>query len=319
MSEIAARTPLTTTVTPPGRPGFRRSIFWTCLAGAVGVTFGTLALQAPALVGVGTFPHSPNGGGGLDWYAPTTAGAALADAAALVVVLWACTLTVRSWLVSFSPVLHKPAWTWTALTLTPAAVAVVAGGVKIQGTAVVAALVLRLVAYRADGSVRPDPLTPRLSRRARIALGLAIPVAAIGVATPYATHHPLRALGNSNPGPIVATTKPLVVDGPTLSNEGGRPVRILAIEPGEERGFALHVTNVGIYKRMWQMGEKPTVPFHPFTLAPHATRAGLQLTISRAGCRPGATGRIDSVRVRYDVGGPRSTLLKLEQPLTLRC
>jgi hypothetical protein len=43
------------------------------------------------------------------------------------------------------------------------------------------------------------------------------------------------------------------------------------------------------------------------------------LRISRAGCTPGQSGRIESVRVRYRLGGERTTLLKLDPALALSC
>lgn len=44
------------------------------------------------------------------------------------------------------------------------------------------------------------------------------------------------------------------------------------------------------------------------------------MVLSRAGCRPGTSGRIESVRVRYRLGGAeRTQLLRLDDPLTLAC
>ena len=317
MTELAAGT-LQGTEERSGRPGYRRSVFWTALAGAIGVMLGGLALSAPGIAGVATFPLGQSAT--LGWYRLDTTGALLADVAAMVVVIWACTLTVRSWLVAHSKTLRPPAWTWTALTIAPAAVLTAGTGVTKAAAAVGVGLALRVAGYRADGTPRPDPLAALLDRRARIALALAVPTVAIGVATAYAIYHPLTLTGMSDWAPIARTTRPLVAYGPTLRNDGGRPVTILAVEPGEERGFALHLTNVEILPNVSYLGERK--PFRPFVVPAHddSYRAGtLMLTISRAGCRPGTSGRIDSVRVRYDLGGARSTLLKLSQPLTLNC
>ncbi|HWI71261.1 MAG TPA: hypothetical protein VNT55_04860 [Baekduia sp.] len=164
--ELAART-LQGTTDHAGRPGVVRTVFWTWLAGAVGAMVATLALRAPAVVGVATFPLTPHGDGYVGWYAPDTLGAIVADAAAIVVVVWACTLTVRSWLVAYSKVLRPPAWTWTALTLAPAAVVTASTGVTSAAAAVASALVLRHVAYRHDGTVRPGPLRSAAARGSR--------------------------------------------------------------------------------------------------------------------------------------------------------
>ncbi|HWI71260.1 MAG TPA: hypothetical protein VNT55_04855 [Baekduia sp.] len=108
--------------------------------------------------------------------------------------------------------------------------------------------------------------------------------------------------------------------GPTLRNDGGRPVRILGVEPGEEHGFALHLTNVELMPDVGYL--RDARPFRSFVIPAHGDSHGagsLILDVSRAGCRRGTTGRIDSLRVRYALGGERSALLKLENPLTLTC
>jgi hypothetical protein len=319
MTELAAGT-LQGTEGRSGRPGFRRSVFWTCLAASIGAALGVAALTAPSFVGVAVFPLDSGQYGQLDWYRAGTTGALVANAAAMLVLVWACTLTVRSWLTSFSETLRRPAWTWTALTIAPVAMVAASTGRTTPAAGAVAGLALRVVAYRADGTPRPDPLAAILGRRVRIALVVAVPVVAIGVATAYAIYHPLTLAGLDDPAPIARATTPVLVYGPMLRNDGGRPVTILAVEPGEEHGFALHLTDVEILPDIGYLRDRK--PFRPFVVGAHGDsyRAGtLMLTVSRAGCRPGTSGRIDSVRVRYDLGGTRSTLLKLERPLTLSC
>jgi hypothetical protein len=87
-----------------------------------------------------------------------------------------------------------------------------------------------------------------------------------------------------------------VVRNPIIENDGGRAVRILAVEPGVERGYALHLIAMKVDKGGVQNGtESPWRSFQPFTLAPHETADNLNMVLSRAGCRPGASGRIESL------------------------
>jgi hypothetical protein len=284
----------------------------------VGTLLAVLALIAPALLGVATVSLD----GRSPWFHQSTPGALLANAAILGVYVWSCTLTVRAWLGRFAGA-QPPAWTWTAARLAVVAVVTATTTVTTVGGAIGAGLALRFTAYRADGSVRPEPLAVP-SRRWALALGLALPVAAIGAATAYAIAHPVHGRWGSggDDAPIAATRAPLRVRGPVLVNDGGRPVRILGVEPGVERGFALHLTDVLVEDQGVTPIGRPqrTSPLRPFTLAPHAERFDLLMVVSRAGCRPGTSGRIDSVRVRYELGGGvRSVLLALVRPLTLTC
>jgi hypothetical protein len=291
------------------------TVFYVCLAGFCGTLLALLALIAPGLLGVATVSlvgRSP-------WFYQSTPGALLANAAILCVYVWSCTLTFRTWLGRFAGA-QPPAWTWTAATLAVAAVVTATTAASAIAGGIAAALVLRWTAYRADGSFRPEPLALP-SRRWTLAVGLAVPVAAIGAATAYAIAHPVHAGWGGEPTAIAATRAPLRVDGPTLVNDGGRPVRILGVEPGVERGFALHLSDVLVEDQgVTPIGRLPrTSPLGSFMLAPHAERSDLLMVVSRAGCRPGTSGRIESVRVRYELGGVRSVLLALQRPLTLTC
>lgn len=291
-----------------------RTVFYVCFAGALGSFLAMIAFYAPSVIGVATFPTD---GQHALWFDPRTSGALLADLAAIGVFVWACGLTVRfclGWVWKEEP----PAWTPTALTLAAAGLLAAGTGVTTPAAGALAALALRYTAYRADGSIRPDPLRPP-TRASATALGLALPVFAISIATTYAISHPLTARWRSSGAPLKVARTDAEVLNPVIENTGGRPVRILAIEPGEEQGYALHLSGVRFQSRTWRPSEPATRPFRPFTLAPHAERDDLMLRISRTGCRPGLSGRIDSVRVRYALGGERSTLLKLSEPLTLNC
>jgi hypothetical protein len=304
----------TTHPEPPGRPPVVRTVFYVLFAGWMGTILGLFALAAPTLLGVAMFPVN---GQSAAWFDPETAGALLADVAAIGVFVWACGLTVRfclGWVWSR----EAPAWTWTALTLAPAAVVAAGTEVTTSVVGVLAAVALRFTAYRADGSVRPEPLRPP-SRIWALAAWMGLPVLAIGIATAYAMYHPLEVRFGGG-GPLKPGRTAISLHGPTIVNHGGRPVRILAIEPGVERGYALHVTGVELRRMdVIRPGKPWTRPFRPFTIAPHGEHSTLALIISRAGCRPGASGRIDSVRVRYVLGGERTALLKLGEPLTLAC
>jgi hypothetical protein len=293
------------------RPGLARVFFGTLLAVVAGRILALLALAAPSIVGQADVVAVDS----LPFLAQSPA-AVLADGAVLLVGLWACTLVVRALLGSAFDA--WPAWTWTGLTLAAGLALALVGPVTVGGGAALAGLALRWTAYREDGTARPEPWT--FSRRWAPAVGLAVPVVALGGATAYGMYHPLALSAADTGVPIRASREPLDVMA-TLHNEGGRPLRVLAIEPGDERGFALHL--VGAQRQFpgvteaGDLGERPLAL--PFTIAPHQSRGDLVLRVSRAGCHPGASGRINSIRIRYALGGERSTLLPLGTPLTLTC
>jgi hypothetical protein len=315
MAELAAGTLTSSRPETGGRPPIVRTVFYVLFAGWLGTILGLLALAAPSLLGVGTFPVD---GRGADWFAPHTPGAILADVAAIGVFAWSCGLTVRfclGWVWSQDP----PAWTWTASTLGAAGLLAAGTGVTTPAAGVLAALALRYTAYRADGAIRPEPLA--LGRRTGVVVALAVPVLAIGVATAFAIYHPLKMGGlGADRATLARGVKPALVWGPVLHNDGGRPVRVLGVEPGEEHGYALHLTDVELVPAVGYLRDRQ--PLRPFVIPAHGdshTAGSLILTVSRAGCRRGTSGRIASLRVRYALGGERSTLLKLTEPLTLSC
>lgn len=299
------------------RPGAVRVFFWTLLAGVGGQLLGAFALLGPSVVGVAVTqpwldapPFYPDG-----------AGAVMADAAALAVLVWGAVSLARPLLAWATG--ERPAWTWTALPLGGGlALGAVSAGVSLAGGLAVAGVAVRYTAYASDGRARPEPVT--VSPRWRIAL-VSLPALAIAATTAYAMYHPLQGRwwsggeGTSATEPVRVTRAALRVRNPIIDNTGGRPVRVLAIEPGQERGFALHLVGMETVKPGGARG--PDGPrLVPFVLGPHETRDDLTMVISRAGCRPGATGRIDSVRVRYVLGGGQhTTQLRLEHPLTLNC
>jgi hypothetical protein len=304
MTELAART--LQDDAQVDRPAVVRAVVLVLIAGWIGALLALLALAAPGLLGVATLSFSAHGP---DWFAPQTPGAVLADVAVIGVFVWTSTLCARG-ILGWAQIATPPAWTPTALTFGGAGLLVAGFGLSFAAGCALAAIALRWTAYRIDGSVRPEPLAG-LSRPWRRAARFGLPVLALGVATAYAIYHPLT--GRWWDDGLAPALRPSRADlhqlNPILENRGGRPIRVVAIEPGEEHGYALHLAGVAFRD----------APFRSFTLGPHATRNDLEMTISRAGCRPGTSGRIDSVRVRYDLGGARSTLLKLSTPLTLAC
>lgn len=303
-------------VAVPGRPGFVRVFFFVFVGAWLGAFFGTIALSAPSFLGVAsadtlsehTLP-----------FALESHGAALADLAVAVAMLWAVTLTVRYWLATFVGRGTSPSWTWTALTLGLAGLAAAFTVLTAGGAAAVAAIAMRWTVYCADGSARPEPFAFGLTRQRALAASILLPVLAIGFATGYAVYHPLR--DNSGDGPpkrIGAGTTPVFVVAPQIYNDGGRAMQILGIEPGVEHGYALHLEDVGLLPNLGDLRDR--IPFTPFTLQPKdATYSSVVLRLSRHGCRPGATGRIDSLRVRYDLGGVRTALVRLKQPYEISC
>jgi hypothetical protein len=299
-----------------GRPGFVRVFFFVFVGAGLGVFFGTIALAAPSFLGVASADalseHTVP-------FALDSRGAALADVAVAVAMLWAVTLTVRYWLSTFVGRGTTPSWTWTALTLLLAGLAAVFTILTAGGAAALAAVAVRWTVYRADGSARPEPFAFGLSRERALVAGILVPVLAIGFATGYAVYHPL--LDNSDGGParrIAPGRTPVYVLAPQIYNGGGRAVQVLGIEPGVEHGYALHLEGVGLLPNVGEIRDR--VPFAPFTLQPNdTTYSSVVLRLSRHACRPGASGRIDSLRVRYDLGGVRTALVRLKQPFTISC
>jgi hypothetical protein len=298
-----------------GRPGYVRVFFFVFVGAWLGAFFGTIAIAAPSFLGVASADtlseHTVP-------FALDSRGAALADVAVAVAMLWAVTLTVRYWLSTFVSRNGTPSWTWTGLTLGLAGLAAVFTMLTAGGAAALAAVAVRWTVYGADGTARPEPLTFGLSRQRALVAGILLPVLAIGCATAYAVYHPLSDNSDGPAKQIAAGTTPIYVIGPPIYNGGGRAVQILGIEPGVEHGFALHLEDVGLLPQVGDIDSRR--PFTPFVLQPKdATYSSLVLRLSRHGCRPGASGRIDSLRVRYDLGGVRTALVRLEQPLSISC
>lgn len=313
MSEIAAGT-LADRKAAAQRPTVVVALLWVGLAGWMGTLLASFALMAPHALGVATADLS---GQAVAPYPDGTLAAALANLCMLLVYLWAWTLIVRGLFRVGSGREDRPAWAWTALTLAPAVAVAQLPGVTIIVPGLVAALALRHTAFGRDGTPRPEPFAP--TRPARGAVGLLLPVIALGGATAYAMYHPLRDghVGGEDPKPGHADA---VVYGPHITNDGGRAVRILAIEPGVERGYALHLIDMKVNKAVTDGVESPWRAFQPFTLGPHQSAEDLTMVLSRAGCRHGTSGRIESVRVRYRLGGAeRTQLLALDDPITLVC
>lgn len=296
------------------RPTVVVAVLWVGLAGWMGGLLGSFAIGAPHVLGVAAPPLS---GSRIAMYPDGTIGAALASACVLLVYLWAWTLTVRGLFRLGSSPADRPAWTWTALTLAPALALALLPGLSITAPGIAAALALRHTAFGRDGTPRPEPFA--VTRRTRAALGLALPILALGGVTAYAMYHPLANAHASGYG-LKPGRADFVAFGPVFHNDGGRAVRILAVEPGVERGYALHLIGMKVNKRITDGVEPPWKPFAPFTLAPHHATDDLSMVLSRAGCRPGTSGRIESVRVRYRLGGAeRTQLLQLDDPITLAC
>jgi hypothetical protein len=297
-----------------GRPGFVRVFFFVFVGAWLGAFFGTIALAAPSFLGVASADAV---GEHTVPFALDSRGAALADIAVAVAMLWAVTLTVRYWLTTF--VGGRPAWTWTGATLLLAGLAAIFTGLTAGGAAALAAVAVRWTVYRADGGTYPEPFTFGLTRQRALVVSVLLPVLAIGFATAYAVYHPLRDNSDDGPARRIAPGKtPVYVLAPQIYNGGGRAVQVLGIEPGVEHGYALHLEDVGLLPNVGEIRDR--VPFAPFTLQPKdATYSSVVLRLSRHGCRPGAGGRIDSLRVRYDLGGVRTALVRLKQPFTISC
>lgn len=209
----------------------------------------------------------------------------------------------------------RPAWTYAVA----AVVVGIAGAAAIGGLYGLVALfaafaALAWVAYTSDGAVRPDPLGLR-GRRVVIAVAVVVGLG-LGGAAVYGFLHPFQIGDVDAQRPIEPSKRSLDVPMPWIDNAGLRSVRVLAIEPGVERGAALRLAEV---RRSPDNGYG-TRAFRPFVADGNlGAEPSLVLRFSRAGCVPGATGRVESVRVRYELAGERTMALPLEPPLTLRC
>jgi hypothetical protein len=311
VTELVART--ADLIEPRRRPGFFRVWLLTILGGGFGALAAVLASVVVEVAGVASLPL---------WdrsvpYLPTGGGPIAADALGVLYVTSFSVLVTR-WLLR-AWVEEPPAWTWIAATLVPAAgVAAVSPRISDAGAWVIAGVALRYVAWDAEGHARPEPIRSVLALRLVKVLTPALLLAAI---TAYAMFHPL-SLFTSTPATIRPGTSPVLVNMLSISNDGGRPVRILSIEPGRERGYALHLIGVRTYyEGARPFGAPETRPFTPFVLRPHEDTdpPTLALQLSRAGCRPGTSGRIDTVRVRYALGGVHTMELKLDPAPALSC
>jgi hypothetical protein len=295
------------------RPGLLRVFLLVYVAIVLGGFLATVALAAPSFLGVASADTLSETA--LP-FALETRYAVVADLAVGVVALWAVTVSVRYWLQTF--VADTPAWTWTAATLFGAGALASLTFVSAAGATALAAGAMRWTAYRADGTPRAEPFTLRPSRAWGVAITGLVPVLAIGAATGYAIYHPFAGEAGGPVLKLAAGTTPVYVVGPPITNRGGIPVKVLGIEPGVEHGYALHLTNVELLPTLGDLGRR--APFRPFTLgSDDATLSSLALEISRSGCRPGSSGRIESLRVRYELGGVRTMLVRLGHPIELIC
>lgn len=301
--------------TPPlgRRPGIVRVVVWTfaaVAAGGLAASFGLLAIGAlTASVAVPALGQLP--------FVADTRGAVVADVAYVSVyglVLLPVLRGALAWTTD-----RMPATTWLVLSLVAgASLALTLGSVSAAGGVLVTGLLVRVLAYGPDGSPRPEPFA--MEARTAIALSLAVTLAALGVLVGYAVMHPLRSPSIQGRAPITRGHGPVTVPGPPLQNTGHRALRVLAVEPGHERGYALHLVGAAVQRPTWNVGEPSTTPLRAVTLAPGRELENLSLVLSRAGCRSGRTGRIDSVRVVYDVGGRRTTdTIPLHDAPTLTC
>jgi hypothetical protein len=310
VTELTARNAGVVERAGPGRPGFWRVFFLTLLGGTFGALAAALFSAVVGVVGVASPPL---------WdrdvpYVATGFGPIAADVAGvLYVAVFAVAVTrwfLREW------VQEPPAWTWTVATLIPAAgLAALAPSIDTSGGWAIAGVALRYVAWDSEGHARRDPFA--MTRRMRLALVLT-PALLLAVVTGYAMFHPLR-LSTGGSHVIASGTSTLAIDA-SIDNDGGRPVRILAVEPGRERGYALHLTGVrSLYEGARPIGAPDSHPFTPVVIAPHGTASLLVLQVSRAGCRRGSSGRIETIRVRYALGGVHVMELPLDPVPALTC
>jgi hypothetical protein len=311
-----------------GRPGVLRVFFLTVLACGLAKMASGVAIWLLSFVGVATTGWWEDSAP----YLPTGVGPVVADGLAVLFVASLAVTVTRAVLSSWVAEEDVPAWTWTAVTLVPAAVLAAASpAVTSAGAWAIAGVALRYVAWRSDGRAR---LELRFARRtdgaarpeswltARVARRWAVVVPALLLAglSGYAVFHPL-SVDETERAVIHAGRSPVLVQGPPIRNESGRAVRVLSIEPGRERGYALHL--IGVRKTMDGMSpdgvHPPTREVTSFVIRGNDATMGLLLQLSRAGCRPGTSGRIETVRVRYLRGGEHVMELPLHPAPTLVC
>ncbi len=209
----------------------------------------------------------------------------------------------------------RPAWIYVFGVLLAAIAAAGAVGGWLGLLVLVPVLTsLRWIAYEADGTVRPDPL--RLDRRGARVVGAVLASLGLLGGYGYGVLHPLVVQADGSlQDPIEATTRPLEVALPQVNNDGGPTARVVAIEPGVERGAALRLADVRVYPNEgWR-----TLPFMPYELSRDGMPTSVVLRFSRAGCTPGATGYVESVRMRYELAGKRTLTVPFDPPLSLRC
>jgi hypothetical protein len=295
------------------RPGFFRVFFLTLfacgigmLAAAAGILLVSLTGLATTGIWLGTVP-----------YLPTGVGPVLADAVVVLYFTSFAVLLVRRILGAWISPDDPPAWTWIAATLVPAgALAATSPAVAITGGWAIVAIAVRYAAWDREGRARREPvLAPRAARRTVVL----VPAILLAALSGYALLHPLT-IDQTSPAKIAPGTTPVLVNGAPIRNDSGRPVRILSIEPGRERGYALHLTGIQAYNDgMQSAGEPLSHAVTSFVIKPHDSATGLLLQLSRAGCRPGTSGRIETIRVRYARGGVHVMELPLDPAPTLTC
>lgn len=296
------------------RPGFFTVFFLTIFGCAAGMFASLAAVWLVSFAGVattgawaGTVPFLPTG------FAPV-----LADVVAVLYFTSLAVVLTRGALGAWTDPDDPPALTWIALTLVPAAaLAVIAPSVSLTGGWAIAAVAVRYVAWDREGRARPEPL---LSRRAARHVAVLAPALLLAALSGYALVHPLRTGDTGEAARIQPGTSPVLVPGPNIYNYSSRPVRVLSIEPGRERGYALHLIGVRTFADGVAVdGHPPTRDVTSFTIGANDAGPPLRLQLSRAGCRPGTSGRIETVRVRYVRGGQHVMELPVKPALTLNC
>lgn len=295
------------------RPGFIRVFVLTWVACSLGLLAAMIVSALVSLTGVGM----PSDWGDEVPYLATALGPIVADALSVLFFSAFAILLTRVVLSGWLAAEHEPAWTWIAVAIVPtAALVVLSPATTVNGGLAIAGVAIRYAAWDAEGRPRREPfLTPR---SARWVVPLVPAVLLAGIAG-YALLHPLTT--NATDMRMIARgTSPVLVNAPTIHNRSGRRIRILSIEPGRERGYALHLIGV----RAYTLGARPsgaasTHPVSSFVLAAHGESPWLLLQLSRAGCRPGTSGRIETIRVRYRLGGDRVMELPVKPAATLSC
>ncbi|MBJ7330524.1 MAG: hypothetical protein JHC95_11550 [Solirubrobacteraceae bacterium] len=181
-------------------------------------------------------------------------------------------------------------------------------------TAIAIVPTLRWAVYTEVGGVRA-PLAPR-HRRLLAVLSGALVGACLAGTVAYGLLHPIEVAGIETRQSTTVAKTPLEVTMPWMYNKGITELRVLAIEPGEQQGKALRLASVRIMPDFgWH-----TRPFTPFELrAGNDDSPAILLRFSRAGCTPGASSRVESVRIRYDLYGERTMAIPLDPPLLLHC